>query len=242
MINYFKFSFTHDRMLTSLLMGVVILSKDFQGSSRAGYRAKRKKTNFVLNGLIVVVLLLIVFVAYSIFLSGNDKTASKKEVQTTAAKTTAEKQSVKINKDKTSTEKSSTSNQQKEKTKDQSQSDEAKTATTEGDNSSDQLQTVVTPETPNSSSTAPTASNGQHVTSYDSSSADWQQMLAAISAATGVDQGNMTVWFLGSDKSTPNGSVGTISPKDNKQKKFRVNLQWVEGQGWKATNVQQVSQ
>ncbi|MCQ6278190.1 DUF1510 family protein [Bacillus sp. EB600] len=230
------------------------MSKDFQGSSRAGYRAKRKKTNFILNGLIVVVLLLIGFVAYSIFLSGNDKTASKKEVQTTAEKTTAEKQSVKINKDKTSTEKSSTSNQQKEKTKDQSQSDAAKTDTTKGDNSSDQLQTAVTPETPDSSSTAvapetpgssstaATSSNGQHTTNYDSSSADWQQMLAAISAATGVDQGNMTVWFLGSDKGTPNGSVGTISPKDNKQKKYRVNLQWVEGQGWKATNVQQISQ
>ena len=70
------------------------MKNDFQGSSRAGYRAKRKKTNFVLNGLIVIVLLLIVFVGYSIFISGNDKTAAKKDVQTTAAKTVTEKKSV----------------------------------------------------------------------------------------------------------------------------------------------------
>jgi cytoskeletal protein RodZ len=219
---------------------VEILKNDFQGSSRAGYRAKRKKTNIVLNSLIVVVILLIVFVAYSIFLSGNDKTAAKKDVQTTAAKTATEKKSVNktTKNDKTSdTNKTSTKNSSKENN-DQVEADKAKTAassSTSKDNqtNSDQLQTVDSPD----SSTSAAASGTQHVTSYDSNSGDWQQMLQTMSSAAGIDQGNMTVWFLGSDKSTPGGSVGTISAKDNKGQKFRVYLQW-NGQGYTATKVE----
>lgn len=217
------------------------MKNDFQGSSRANYRAKRKKTNLVLNGLIGIVLLLIVFVAYSIFLSGNDKTAANKDGQTTAAKTTTEKKSVNKTKNDTSSDAKNTTTQNSSKEKNnQVVGDQANTAassSTSKDNqtNSDQQQTV---NGPDANTTAP-ASSTQHVTSYDSNSQDWQQMLQTMSSAAGIDQGNMTVWFLGSDKSTPGGSVGTISAKDNSGQKFRVYLQW-DGQGYKATKVEQV--
>ncbi|MDP4154178.1 MAG: YrrS family protein [Bacillota bacterium] len=217
------------------------MKNDFQGSSRANYRAKRKKTNLVLNGLIGIVLLLIVFVAYSIFLSGNDKTAANKDGQTTAAKTTTEKKSVNKTKNDTSSDAKNTTTQNSSKeNNNQVVGDQANTAassSTSKDNqtNSDQQQTV---NGPDANTTAP-ASSTQHVTSYDSNSQDWQQMLQTMSSAAGIDQGNMTVWFLGSDKSTPGGSVGTISAKDNKGQKFRVYLQW-DGQGYKATKVEQV--
>jgi cytoskeletal protein RodZ len=220
---------------------VEILKNDFQGSSRANYRAKRKKTNLVLNGLIGIVLLLIVFVAYSIFLSGNDKTAANKDGQTTAAKTTTEKKSVNKTKNDTSSDAKNTKTQNSSKeNNNQVVGDQANTAassSTSKDNqtNSDQQQTV---NGPDANTTAP-ASSTQHVTSYDSNSQDWQQMLQTMSSAAGIDQGNMTVWFLGSDKGTPGGSVGTISAKDNKGQKFRVYLQW-DGQGYKATKVEQV--
>ncbi|MDP4104841.1 MAG: YrrS family protein [Bacillota bacterium] len=217
------------------------MKNDFQGSSRANYRAKRKKTNLVLNGLIGIVLLLIVFVAYSIFLSGNDKTAANKDGQITAAKTTTEKKSVNKTKNDTSSDAKNTTTQNSSKeNNNQVVGDQANTAassSTSKDNqtNSDQQQTV---NGPDANTTAP-ASSTQHVTSYDSNSQDWQQMLQTMSSAAGIDQGNMTVWFLGSDKSTPGGSVGTISAKDNKGQKFRVYLQW-DGQGYKATKVEQV--
>lgn len=188
-----------------------------------------------------MVLLLIVIVAYSIFLSGNDKTAAKKDVQTTAGKTTAEKKSVhKIEKDSSSAAKKSSTGKQSSQTNKQDQANKTNSETTSSNDTtnSDQLQTVDSPDTAASTP----ANSGQHVTSYDSNSQDWQQMLQVMSSATGVDQGNMTVWFLGSDKSTTDGSVGTISAKDNKQQKFRVHLQWTDGQGWKATNVETLSQ
>lgn len=195
------------------------MNNDLNGGSRAGYRAKRKKTNLILNSLIVFVLLLIVVVAYRIFFSGNDKTAPQKAAQT-------EVKAKQVN---------GSSVQKQEKKQVKTVNKQEKQADKQSDGSGDQLQTIDSQES-SPANTVP--QTGSHTPNYDSSSADWQEMLAAISKATGVEQSNMTVWFLGSDKSTPNGSVGTISAKDNKQQKFRVYLQWVDGQGWTSTKVE----
>ncbi|WP_180232891.1 DUF1510 family protein [Bacillus sp. AFS055030] len=94
-----------------------------------------------------------------------------------------------------------------------------------------------TPETPEQTG-AQTGS--KHVTSYDRNSQDWQAMLQTISSAIGIDSSNMTVWFLGSDKSNPGGSVGTVSAKTNGSQKYRVYLIW-DGSGYKATKVEPAS-
>lgn len=89
-------------------------------------------------------------------------------------------------------------------------------------------------------SEAPKQTGVKHATSYDSKSQDWQEMLQAISTATRIDQSNMTVWFLGSDRSNPGGSVGTVSEKTNGSQKYRVYLIW-DGSGYKATKVEPAS-
>ncbi|MEH7455250.1 YrrS family protein [Gottfriedia acidiceleris] len=80
----------------------------------------------------------------------------------------------------------------------------------------------------------------KHATSYDRNSQDWQAMLQTISSAVGTDPSNMTVWFLGSDKSNPGGSVGTVSAKTKGSQKYRVYLIW-DGSGYKATKVEPAS-
>lgn len=223
------------------------MSNDFQSSSRSQYRSKRKKTNLILNGLIVVVLLLIAFVAYSIFSSGSDKAASKKNTEKTASVHTGAAQKNKDN----SKKQSSKSETAKKDTESDSNKDSSTSDSSPASGSADNSQAVVTEggSSPNAEQTIEnpdwkpvgTTQEGQHTAVYDSSSADWQEMLKAISYATGLDQGNMTVWFLGRDRSTENGSVGTVSSKD-KQQKFRVYLQWVDGQGWKPTKMEQLSE
>jgi hypothetical protein len=217
------------------------LSNDFQSGSRSGSRAKRKKTNIILNGLIVIVLALIIFVAYNIFSSGSDKASTNKEGSSTSQKQTLHKESKKSN-----TAKKSNNNTDNTTSGNEVQSAEASTPGT-----ADQSLAVVTDggSTPNVTKSienpdwkpAGTSQTGQHTTVYDSSSADWQEMLNAITSATGLDRSNMTVWFLGRDKSTTNGSVGTVSSKD-KQQKYKVYLQWVDGQGWKPTKVEELSE
>lgn len=221
------------------------MDNDFQKNSRSQYRSKRKKTNLILNGLIVVVLLLIAFVAYSIFSSGNDKAAPKKNDQKTAAVKSADKK-----KDKQKDTNSKSDSTSGDNTVNDTQGSDA-TASADQTSGSENSQEVVTQggSSPNAEKTIEnpdwkpvgTSQTGQHTAVYDSNSTDWQEMLKAITYATGLDQSNMTVWFLGRDRSTENASIGTVSSKD-KQQKFRVYIQWVDGQGWKPTKVEQLSE
>ena len=48
----------------------------------------------------------------------------------------------------------------------------------------------------------------------------------------------MTIWFLGNGGS-PSTAVGTVSAK-NDSKSYRVNLEWVDGSGWKPVKVQEL--
>ncbi|PLS01240.1 DNA primase [Neobacillus cucumis] len=216
-------------MLRALFFGGIILSNDFN-SSRSGYRAKRKKTNIVLNTLIVVVLLLIIFVAYNIFASGNDNASSSPK-----------KESTKTEQKQTTETKKSTDTKKKEEeavsTDDQSSADatadDQESEETTAPEQPDDTQAVVTDE--GSSSTSQT---GDHKMTFEGE--DWQAMINAISNATGLDQSNMTVYWLGSDKSTTNAAVGTVASKD-KSKKYKVYIKWVDGQGYVPTKVEELS-
>src|SRR4051794_35646146 len=127
------------------------MSNDFQSGSRSGYRAKRKKTNLILNSLIVIVLALIFFVAYTIFLSGDDKASPEKE----ATKTTANQASEKVDKnteDKGASEKAKEKTEPEESTDEKSeeasapeQEDESQAVVTEGDGSSNIVRTIENP-------------------------------------------------------------------------------------------------
>ena len=227
------------------------MSNDFNSNSRSGYRAKRKKTNLVLNGLIVIVLLLIIFVAYTIFSSGNDKAATKKDHPIT--KTVKKSQSKNNSKDTAKSQQSSdntSENNSSDQASDQNNSDNQQSDAAQATSESDQTQAVVT-NGGSSSNVVKTIENpawkpvgtsqtGAHTPTYDSESVDWQEMLNAISYATGLDQGNMIVNFLGRDKSTTNASIGTVSSKD-KQQKYKVYIKWVDGQGWQPTRVEELS-
>ncbi|MEH7333978.1 DUF1510 family protein [Neobacillus drentensis] len=218
------------------------MSNELNQNSRFGNRTKRKKTNLVLNSLIIIVLLLIIFVAYNIFASGDDNAAEpKKETQNTEQKhkeVKEKKANVSKEEDDTSSKNADTeSEDQSEEAATAEQPDDSQAVVTEGGSSSDVSQSVENP----SWKPVGTAQSGEHTPVYDQNSADWQEMLAAMSYATGIDKSNMTVYWLGRDKSTQNASVGTIESKDTKQK-YRVYIKWVEGQGWMPTKVEQLSQ
>jgi cytoskeletal protein RodZ len=229
------------------------LNNDLNSNSRSGYRAKRKKTNIVLNGLIIVVLLLIIFVAYNIFASGNDNASPKKDSIKTEQKENKDdqKDSKTVTKedeksltdtaaeedlsgdDATTSEDSATS----EDTTTPEDADQSQAVVTEGDGNSNVIKATENPAW----QPVGTSQTGEHTPVYDQSSVDWQEMLNAISYATGLDKGNMTVYWLGRDKSTTNGSFSTVASKD-KQQKFNVYLQWVDGQGWKPTKVEELAE
>lgn len=217
------------------------MSNDFQSGSRSGYRAKRKKTNIILNSLIVIVLALIFFVAYTIFLSGDDKAAPEKEDTKTANqasekedKDTEKNDAAQETEEDTDTEE--VTDEESEEAAAPEQEDDSQAVITEGDGTTNVVRTIENPAW----KPVGTVQTGEHTPVYDKSHVDWQEMLKAISYATGLEESNMTLYWLGRDKTTGAGSFSTVASKD-KQQKYNVYLEWVDGEGWKPVKVEELS-
>jgi cytoskeletal protein RodZ len=227
------------------------MSNDFQSNSRSGYRAKRKKTNLILNSLIFLVLALIVFVAYSIF-SGDDQAAPKKESANSGENQSVDKDKNQSgNKEDTTKEDNKTSpdgdgavtdeeegsEKESEETTAPAQPDESQTVVTEGGSTANVIKTIENP----SWEPVGTTQTGEHTPVLDTESTDWSEMIKAMSYATGIEQDDMIVFWVTSDKTTSNSWIGTVHSKD-KQKKYRVNIKWVDGKGWKPTKMEELAE
>ncbi|PWW26485.1 uncharacterized protein DUF1510 [Cytobacillus oceanisediminis] len=211
--------------------------------SRLGKREKRKKTNIVLNSLIALVILLIIVVSAKIFFGGNNDEALQADEQTASENERNENKTdnqagdrEQEKEDEEEIEKAREEEEQAEEEKKEAEeaekeSEENEKVVTEGGSSPDVEKTIENPAW----EPVGTSQSGEHTAVYDQNAVDWQEMLQAISYATGVDQSNMTVWFLGNNG--PNKSVGTISTKDQSEK-YRVYIDWVDGQGWKPVKVE----
>ncbi|MBX9973132.1 YrrS family protein [Cytobacillus firmus] len=209
--------------------------------SRFGKREKRKKTNIVLNSLIALVIVLIIFVSAKIFFGGNNDQALPADEQTASEnkskqnENNQEDQGNDVEQDKED-ENIDNNSEEEEKEAEENEAEEEseedkEQVVTEGGSAPDVEKTIENPAW----KPVGTSQSGEHTAVYDQNSADWQEMLNAITYATGVDQGNMTVWFLGNNG--PNSSVGTISTKDQSEK-YRVYIDWVDGEGWKPSKVE----
>lgn len=120
---------------------------------------------------------------------------------------------------------SSTSGQSKEsKSSDQSSSDSGTSqASNDNESSSD------------TSSSDTQESDQNHQASYEMGSEDWNAQVHAIAQATGIDETNMTIRWLGNGGS-PNSSLARVSPKNNQSAIYVVHLIYKDGH-WQADNV-----
>ncbi|MBC2260751.1 DUF1510 family protein [Listeria sp. FSL L7-0091] len=185
--------------------------------SRSKQNTKRKKTNLVLNLLIIVVSLLIIGSLYFVlFKTESDPTQQDNK---TASSNTKKEDAAKSNK---TSEKKSTS------------SDEKSTETTKSDDPN--VAKVITKDW----KPIGTEQTGNHVNSYSSTSVDWQEKRKAFSAATDIPISNTSLWFVeqGADPATQ--AIGTLSTKENPDKAYRVYITWVDGEGWQPTKVEEL--
>lgn len=209
--------------------------------SRFGKREKRKKTNIILNSLIAFVIVLIIVVSAKIFFGGNNDQAVPADEQTASEskqnESSQEDQDNDIEQDKSKDkEKADKESDKEEKEAEENEAEneseeDKEQVVTEGGSGPDVEKTIENPAW----KPVGTSQSGEHAAVYDQNHVDWQEMLSAISYATGIEQGNMTVWFLGNNG--PNSSVGTISTKDQSEK-YRVYIDWVDGEGWKPSKVE----
>ncbi|WP_234969333.1 YrrS family protein [Bacillus massilinigeriensis] len=215
--------------------------------SRAGKLARRRKTNIVLNSLIAIVVLLIIFVSGKIFFgdsqspakegnsstqvngnvsapasskdsgSGDGSNPNKSDENNVAADDEDSASKDEKEKDKTEEDKKDKEEKKKDREKEKDKKDKEK----EGD-----WKPIGTVQK-------------EHPTAiYDSSSVDWQEMLKAISYATGIDENNFKVQWLGNNGG-PNSAVGTIKTLDTGEI-YRVSIEWVDKKGWKPVKVEKM--
>lgn len=76
-----------------------------------------------------------------------------------------------------------------------------------------------------------TSQSGEHTSVYSEGHVDWTEKLDAIAYTTGLSVDNMIVWRI-QNGGDPQKSIGVVS-SNNKEEKYRVYLQWVDGEGWK---------
>jgi cytoskeletal protein RodZ len=211
--------------------------------ARTKSRAKRRKTNLILNGLIVVVILLIAIVSFNIFFS-NDEGAADNSEATADAKNGAGSSDKKDTKENDSKDAGNDANDQESEQTDDSSAEDTEQSenelgdpvVTEGGSDANVKQTIENPEW----EPVGTTQSGEHTAVFDQNSADWQEMILAYSYATGIDKNNMTVWW-NENGGAPNTAVGTVSEKGSDQA-YRISIQWVEGQGWKPVKVEELIQ
>ncbi|PID23841.1 hypothetical protein CSV60_13230 [Sporosarcina sp. P7] len=81
-----------------------------------------------------------------------------------------------------------------------------------------------------------TKQTGEHVSKYDGQSDDWFEKKKAIAYATGMSEDQMYFERI-QNGGSPQKSEGIVRSKDN-SKKYKVYLEWVDGQGWKPVRME----
>lgn len=218
-----------------------MMRDDYQ-QTRFNQRSKRRKTNLILNGLIGIVLVLIIVVSAFIFIGDNNKATTEKEneqsVETSSAtndgeestKEESEESNSETNEKDSSTD--SSSSNEEESSEEASSTDNEEAIVTEGGADSNVVRTIVNPNW----KPIGTVQTGEHTTVYEG--VDWNEMVDSIEYATGLSEDNMTINFLGNDGH--NKSKGTVFSKDKTQI-YRVSIEWVDGEGWKPTLVEELA-
>lgn len=227
--------------------------------SRFNQRDQKRKVNKIYNIAITIVSILIVIVAVSIFLSDDgaeskkattepkqvaktekgkvvDKPAGKEE-ETDSEKEDAAGDSEATEEDAEKEDSTAKEEDAEEKTEDDADSEKAGDAElVEVEGSGDG--NVAATYTSEGWKPVGTEQSGEHTTSFEKGSVDWNEMSKAIASGAGIDEGNMKLWWL-QNGGSPNTAIGTVSEGDN-PKTFRVYIEWVDGSGWKPVKVEEL--
>ncbi|TLS39304.1 YrrS family protein [Pseudalkalibacillus caeni] len=222
-------------------------------SSRYRARNQKRKQNIVLNSLIGIVIVFILILGASLLLNNNEE----------AATTDEQADSGQVSKD--SSDDSSNDTKQDEEGNsietDEPDSQESEETTDEGDSAANDDKSAETDEDKekadeedsqdsdgvykeNESGEAKlegpwepigTKQTGEHVSSYEKGSVDWNEKVKAAQYATGLSDDMTVVWIGGNGG--PQLSYVDVNPAGVSDWIYRVEMEWIDGQGWKPVSV-----
>lgn len=222
--------------------------KEIDMKSRSNIRKKQRIRNYVLNSLIGVVVVLILIVGGNLIFNDNNTATESQQAQVSSADEREQDEqddNVQITEDEDTDQNTKASANQEDDEQQQSQENngnknerESQQDENENDDQKEGNESEQEENEANSNKIDEpigTSQTGEHTSSYEEGSVDWNEKIKAIQLATGLDD-NMTLWRL-ENGGGPQKSVGKVSPEGVQDWMYVVNLQWVDQEGWKVTDV-----
>ncbi len=211
------------------------------GRSRFQQKQQKRRQNGVLNIAIAIVLILVAIVSYQLFVPERKEQASssdKKVAQQTTKENKAEKakgkeETKKNEQDKTEAKKQEEEEKQKAEEEQKKAEEEAK-ANEKAPAEKTQSQ-ATDAYTKSSWKPVGTEQGATPAMTFKKGTADWNEMNQAISAAIDVPVNQLVIHRIGNNGK--NKAYGNVQDKQS-GKKYYVNIDWVENEGWKPVLVQ----
>ena len=206
---------------------------------------RRQKTIF--NIAFTLVLVTVGIVTYQLFTPSNTSTkaiAQEKKVTKIEEKKTEDKEATKLEEKKTKDKEIAKIEEKKSEDKEAAQLEGKqkveKSVKTNGTENKEEEKTVSQekdPQTNPSWKPIGTEQGAKPDMKFKEGTVDWSEMKKAISYAVDVPESQLIFDFIGNNGN--NKAYGNVRDKQN-NKKYKVNIDWVENQGWKPVSVQVV--
>ncbi|AAU16149.1 TPA: YrrS family protein [Bacillus cereus] len=211
------------------------------GGSRFQQKQQKRRQNGVLNIAIAIVLVAVAIVAYQLFVPDTKEQASSSDKKVS-------QQTTKENKSEKAKGKEETKKNEQEKTEAKKKEEEEKLKAEEEQKKAEEEakanEKVPAEKTQPKATDAYTKSSWKPVgteqgatpaMTFKKGTADWNEMNQAISAAIDVPVEQLIIHRIGNNGK--NKAYGNVQDKQS-GKRYYVNIDWVENEGWKPVLVQ----
>ncbi|WP_144469675.1 YrrS family protein [Bacillus thuringiensis] len=228
--------------------------------SRFQEKQQNRRQKAIFNIAFTLVLVTVGIVTYQLFTPSNTSTkaiAQEKKVTKIEEKKTEDKETAKIEEKKTEDKETAKIEEKKTEDKEATKIEEKKTedkeaaqlegkqkveksVKTSGNENKEEEKTVSQekdPQTNPSWKPIGTEQGAKPEMKFKEGTVDWSEMKKAISYAVNVPESQLIFDFIGNNGN--NKAYGNVRDKQS-NKKYKVNIDWVENQGWKPASVQVV--
>ncbi|PGK36480.1 FMN-dependent NADH-azoreductase [Bacillus anthracis] len=209
------------------------------GGSRFQQKQQKRRQNGVLNIAIAIVLILVAIVSYQLFVPERKEQASssdKKVAQQTTKENKAEKAKGKEETKKNEQDKADAKKEEEKQKAEEEQKKAEEEAKANEKVPAEKTQPKATDAyTKSSWKPVGTEQGATPAMTFKKGTADWNEMNQAISAAIDVPVEQLVIHRIGNNGK--NKAYGNVQDKQS-GKKYYVNIDWVDNEGWKPVLVQ----
>lgn len=208
------------------------------GGSRFQQKQQKRRQNGVLNIASAIVLLLVAIVAYQLFVPSTKEQASSTDKKVSQQTTKNEKAGK--SEDKESAKKKEKEQEQAEAKK---KAEEEKLKAEEEAKANEKVSAEKTVSKAKEAYTKPswkavgTEQGSSPAMTFKQGSSDWNEMQSAIAAGVEIPKEQLVFHFVGRDKTGKSKAYGDVQDKQS-GKRYYVNIDWVDNEGWKPVLVQ----